>query len=179
MTLSSFAQLAARLATADADMKLAQEAILEKACQMIEDEAKGAIGSYKYGWPQLAESTQQERVAQGYSANEPLLRTGQLRDSIGHVVVSSKEAFIGTNDPIAPYQEFGTSKIPPRPFLGGALAASEGKIERMAARMVEGAMLHGGPNYHELREILHVAKEVGRELKDTFDRAVDDGDESR
>jgi len=40
-------------------------------------------------------------------------------------------------------------------------------------------MLHGGPNYHELREILHVAKEVGRELKDTFDRAVDDGDESR
>jgi len=172
MTLSSFAQLAARLATADADMRLAQEAILEKACQMIEDEAKGAIGNYKYGWPQLAESTQQERVAQGYSANEPLLRTGQLRDSIGHVVVSSKEAFIGTNDPIAPYQEFGTSKIPPRPFLGGALAASEGKIERMAARMVEGAMLHGGPNYHELRE-------VWRELKDTFDRAVDDGDESR
>ena len=160
-------------------MRLAQEAILEKACQMIEDEAKGAIGNYKYGWPQLAESTQQERVAQGYSANEPLLRTGQLRDSIGHVVVSSKEAFIGTNDPIAPYQEFGTSKIPPRPFLGGALAASEGKIERMAARMVEGAMLHGGPNYHELREILHVAKEVWRELKDTFDRAVDDGDESR
>jgi hypothetical protein len=26
---------------------------------------------------------------------------------------------------------------------------------------------------------LHVAKEVGRELKDTFDRAVDDGDEGR
>jgi len=33
MTLSSFAQLAARLATADADMRLAQEAILEKACR--------------------------------------------------------------------------------------------------------------------------------------------------
>jgi len=33
MTLSSFAQLAARLATADADMKLAREAILEKACR--------------------------------------------------------------------------------------------------------------------------------------------------
>jgi len=30
-----------------------------------------------------------------------------------------------------------------------------------------------------LGKILHVAKEVWRELKDTFDRAVDDGDESR
>jgi len=178
MTLSSFAQLAARLATADADMRLAQEAILEKACQMIEDEAKGAIGNYKYGWPQLAESTQQERVAQGYSANEPLLRTGKLRDSIGHVV-DGDVGYVGTNDPVAPYHEFGTSRIPPRPFLGGAVEAAGPKIEKMARRMVEGAMSRGGPNYHELREILHVAKEVWRELKDTFDRAVDDGDESR
>ena len=40
MSLSSFANSAARLATADADMELAKEAILEKAWQMIEDEAK-------------------------------------------------------------------------------------------------------------------------------------------
>lgn len=57
MSLSSFAQLAARLATADVDMKLAQTAILEKACQFIEDEGKDAIGTYKYGWSQLAGAT--------------------------------------------------------------------------------------------------------------------------
>jgi phage gpG-like protein len=119
MSLSSFANLAARLATADADMELAKEAILEKACQMIEDEAKAAIGTYKYGWSQLAQSTQDQRVTLGYSANEPLLRTGDLRDSIHNTVVSSEEAFVGTNDPVAPFHEFGTSRIPPRPFLGG------------------------------------------------------------
>ncbi|WOJ89902.1 hypothetical protein RZS28_00880 [Methylocapsa polymorpha] len=37
--------------------------------------------------------------------------------------MSGTEGYVGTNSPIAKYQEFGTSKIPPRPFLGGALAA--------------------------------------------------------
>ena len=135
MTLSSFAQLAARLATADADMKLAKEAILEKACQLIEDEAKAAIGTYNYEWSQLAESTQEQRVALGYPANEPLLRTGELRDFIGHIV-EGDVGYVGTNDPVAPWQEFGTSRIPPRPFLGGALAAKGPEIEKMAGRMV-------------------------------------------
>ena len=40
----------------------------------------------------LAESTQAERVVQGYPANEPLLRTGELRDSIEHKLVSGDEA---------------------------------------------------------------------------------------
>jgi HK97 gp10 family phage protein len=174
MTLSSFADLAARLATADADMKLAEEAILEKACQLIEDDAKAAIGTYKYSWPQLAEATQEQRVALGYSANEPLLRTGDLRDSIGHVV-SGNEGFVGTNDPVAPFHEFGTSKIPPRPFLGPALEAVGPKIEKMAGRMMMGAMLHGGPNYHELKTILHEIGKAYHELKEAGERFLDEG----
>jgi hypothetical protein len=176
MSLSSFANLAARLATAEADMKLAQTAILGKACQFIEDEAKDAIGTY-YGWPQLAESTQERRVALGYSANDPLLRTGELRDSIGHVV-EGDVGYVGTNDPVAPFHEFGTSRIPPRPFLGGALDAVGPKIEKMAGRMVMGAMLHGGPAYHEMRELLHAVKEAVRPLKEGAEDMLDN-DESR
>jgi HK97 gp10 family phage protein len=167
------------LATADADMKLAEEAILEKACQLIEDEARGAIGSYKYGWPQLVQSTQEQRVALGYSANEPLLRTGELRDSIGHVV-EGDVGYVGTNDPVAKYHEYGTSKMPPRPFLAPAVEAVRPKIEKMAGRMVMGAMLRGGQNYRELREVLHVLKDVYREGKVAPEDFLEDKrDESR
>jgi hypothetical protein len=30
------------------------------------------IGTYDYKWPQLAPSTQEKRVSEGFSANEPL-----------------------------------------------------------------------------------------------------------
>jgi HK97 gp10 family phage protein len=173
MSLSSFAALAARLAMAEADIKLATEAALEKTCQLIEDRAKAAIGTYDFGWPQLAQSTQEQRVALGFSANEPLLRTGKLRDSIGHVV-EGNVGYVGTNDPIAPYQEFGTSKIPPRPFLGGALAATEGEIPKIFGSLVGAAMRGGGREYHELKELLHVLKDVGHELKETAKDIVDD-----
>jgi HK97 gp10 family phage protein len=179
VSLSSFAQLAARLATAEADMKFAKEAILEKACQIVEDRAKAAIGTYEFGWPQLAQSTQEQRVAQGYSANNPLLRTGELRSSIGHYV-DGDVGYVGTNDPNAKYHEFGTSKMPPRPFLGPAVDAAGPKIEKMAGRMVMGAMLHGGPAYHELKEVLHVLKEVYHEGKEAAEEFLeDDRDESR
>jgi HK97 gp10 family phage protein len=179
MSLSSFAGLAARLAMAEADVKMATEAGLEKTCQLIEDRAKEVIGTYIFNWPQLAQSTQEQRVALGFSANEPLLRTGKLRDSIGHVV-EGNVGYVGTNDPIAPYQEFGTSKIPPRPFLGGALAATEGEIPKIFGSLVSAAMRGGGREYHELKELIHVLKEVGHELKETGNELLeDDRDENR
>jgi hypothetical protein len=109
--------------------------VLEKAAKMVEDEAKDAIGTYRYGWPQLAESTQEDRVRQGYSANEPLLRAGDLRDSIEHVVVHHESAaYVGSNNPIAVYQELGTVDIPPRSFLGGAARAKEHEIHEEIAK---------------------------------------------
>jgi hypothetical protein len=100
----------------------------------------------------------------------------KLRDSIGHVV-EGNVGYVGTNDPIAPYQEFGTSKIPPippRPFLGGALAATEGEIPKIFGSLVGAAMRGGGREYHELRELLHIVKEVGHELKETAQDIGDD-----
>jgi hypothetical protein len=111
-----------------AEMRFAYEAAvkgaLEKACVVIEDEAKRVIGSYDYGWRELAESTQAERARLGFPPNEPLLRTGEMRDSLEHqVVLAEKKGYVGSNDDKAVWQELGTSRgIPPRSFLGGAAA---------------------------------------------------------
>lgn len=88
---------------------------LEKACVIIETEAKAAIGTYEYGWPPL----QPETVARKANGDTPLLETGELRDSIEHTV-QGDSGFVGSNDDVAIFQELGTSRIPPRSFLGGA-----------------------------------------------------------
>lgn len=89
--------------------------------------AKKKLGEYQeqagpfVKWAELADSTKADRVRLGFSENDPLLRTGDLRDSIEHMVDES-EVQIGSNSDIAVYQELGTSHIPPRSFLGGAVA---------------------------------------------------------
>lgn len=110
----------------------ANAAILEEAATRVENEAKRVIGTYDYGWPQLALSTQLQREQQGYNANDPLLRTGELRDSIQHYVDEDRGvAYVGSNNPIAAYQELGTATIPPRSFLGGAARAKQAEIVEM------------------------------------------------
>ena len=99
---------------------IAKHHALEKACEVVEKEAKEVIGTYQYNWPQLAESTQEKRVKEGFSANDPLLRTGEMRDSIEHNV-HGDTGYVGSNNDKAVFQELGTSRgIPPRSFLMGA-----------------------------------------------------------
>ena len=99
--------------------------LLEESAQMIEKRAKDKIGEYQAAagqfaaWAPLTQSTKEDRVRQGFPDDEPLLRTGGMRDSIEHKS-DSQEAHIGSDSDIAKYQELGTSKIPPRSFLGGA-----------------------------------------------------------
>jgi hypothetical protein len=73
---------------------------------LVEETAKEALGSYKWGWPRLAESTI-ERKARGDS---PLLETGELRESIEHVVMG-RSGHVGTNAFQAEWMEFGTTNI--------------------------------------------------------------------
>ncbi len=65
----------------------------------------------------LAESTQAERVRQGYTANDPLKRSGELRDSITSESAGSISA-VGSTDPKMPWLEYGTHKMPARPAIG-------------------------------------------------------------
>jgi HK97 gp10 family phage protein len=103
---------------------------LKAAAEQIEHTARAKLGHYQDSvehfpaWPELADSTKADRVAKGFTENDPLLRTGALRDSIGHEV-HGNEAVIGSKSDIAVYQELGTTKMPPRPFLGPAVVENE------------------------------------------------------
>jgi hypothetical protein len=88
---------------------------LDGACEIVEKEAKRVIGTYEYGWPSL----QPDTIARKAKGDTPLLETGEMRDSIEHTV-SGKSGFVGSNNDKAVWQELGTSRIPPRSFLGGA-----------------------------------------------------------
>lgn len=106
---------------------------MQRAANIVKKDAKARIGEYHEavgpfaGWQELADSTKADRTRQGFPENEPLLRTGEMRDSIG-TRVDRDIAYIGSDSPIAEWQELGTVHIPPRSFLGAAAAANEEKI---------------------------------------------------
>lgn len=102
-----------------AALPMAEHNALEQAALIVEKEAKDLIGSEHPFWPQLADATIADRERKGYPADEPLLRTGELRGSIEHKV-EGHVAHVGSDLDIAVYQELGTSKMPPRSFLGQA-----------------------------------------------------------
>jgi hypothetical protein len=159
---------------------------LEAIGQMVEAEAKRTIGTYDFDWPQLAESTQQDRERKGYEANEPLLRTGELRDAIEHQVdqhemsveigVPAGEPHSGTGatvGEIGMYQEFGTATIPPRPFLGPSLfyLLGNGAIQEVVKQTV-GAVIAGNRLDHATLELVReVLKSLGNIAKMPIDTA--------
>ena len=133
---TSLAAFAVEMTGIAAKIERGQHEALEEAAKLVEAEAKDVIGSYRYGWPQLAEATQASRAAAGHAPNDPLLVKGELRDSIGHKVVDHRNAYVGSNSEIAVYQELGTSKIPPRSFLMGAATHKEEEVRRIIGRKV-------------------------------------------
>lgn len=91
----------------------------------IEETAKEEIGVYQpavgpfEAWAPLAESTKADRVRSGYTEDDPLERSGELKNSIQSEVVGLA-AIVGTKSEIGLWQEMGTDRIPPRPFIGPA-----------------------------------------------------------
>ncbi|MBB3175411.1 HK97 gp10 family phage protein [Endobacter medicaginis] len=134
MTLAGFAE---RLERAALEYELLQRELLDQVGDAVAADAKSRIGTYDGNeWPALAESTIADRVRRGYSPDEPLLRTGQLRDSIQHEV-DGDTVTVGSGLDIAAYQELGTSRIPPRPFIAPAMMhAGEGAVEAALVEML-------------------------------------------
>lgn len=118
-------QFAREMSSASASIATGLEAGFRVIVKEIEETAKEEIGVYQpaYGpfdaWAPLAESTKADRVRQGYSEDEPLLRSGELRESIQSEIVGLA-AIVGTKSEIGLWQEVGTEHIPPRPFIGPA-----------------------------------------------------------
>lgn len=128
----AFAEHLLNVATSEG---LALQAGLKQVAKGIEKTAKAEIGKYQpevdtfSAWEELAESTKEERVRQGFSENEPLLRTAALRESISYHV-EGLEAVIGSISDVMVYHEFGTVHIPPRPVLGPAAFRNKEKIKK-------------------------------------------------
>ncbi len=116
--------------------------ILEKAARVVRDESRSWIGDEHSEWPALAPATIADETAKGFPAPKPLLRTGELRDSIEYTV-GETEAAVGSNSDKAVWHELGTSRVPPRSSLRAAAMAVEPRIHRMAAATAV-AVLSGG-----------------------------------
>lgn len=129
-----------RLKAIEVEAGMAEMAL--QGAEMIEKEAKSYLGTYQQsigpypGWVPLAESTQKARAAKGYRPDDPLLVTGELKDSIRSVLVG-KGAVVGTNIPFAPDLEYGTSTIPPRPFLGRAAFVKKHEILELQKQILK------------------------------------------
>lgn len=144
----SVLQFVEHLAVAEAAMHHALHAGLDKAAAVIERDAKAQFGEYQAevppynAWPELAEATKVDRLAHGYSENDPLLRRGDLRASITREV-QGLEAQVGSSDDVMVYQELGTATIPPRPVLGPAAVKSHEQIGHILSETVVKTMEYG------------------------------------
>ena len=126
-------ELAAKLGEAELRQHEMEHHALEKAAVIVEKRAKTRVGDYQeqagpfVAWPELAESTKSDRLRKGFTEDDPGLRTGAMRDSIGHTVLDG-EAHVGSDDDHMVYFELGTTHQPPRSVLGGAVVESMDRI---------------------------------------------------
>lgn|SRR3982750_2212422 len=128
---------------------------LKIAAKVIEKTAKKEIGKYQSGigpfpeWAELADSTIDEKERLGYAPpDNPLLRTGELRDSISSKV-DGLVAYVGSTSDLATYHEFGTSKMPMRPFIGPAAYRNKKKIQKILGGAAISGFYDGGKNIHK------------------------------
>jgi hypothetical protein len=152
----SLLETIAKIETFKANLKLSSEAILTDWAVSVRDRARKAIGTYKYGWAPLAESTLKKKAA-----DTPLLETGELRDSISAFVEMKGpehgRAAVGSDLEKAVWHELGTSTIPPRSFLMESAVRSEKDLNKIASRYIAAAWAsarHGG----EILALLHALK---------------------
>lgn len=106
---------------------------LEAQGAAIETSAKSKFGGYQTGWKPLSESTKAERARQGFTPDDPLFRSGGLRDAVHHKV-EGETVFIGVESGetlhspkgkeveaamVMEVQEYGDSlgRVPPRPVF--------------------------------------------------------------
>jgi hypothetical protein len=165
----------AELPAIERDFHAAGPKIIEQACKIVQKKAKAAIGREHEMWPDLAASTIADKAAHGYPTPKPLLRTGEMRDSIEYTV-HELEGSVGSNLDRAVWQELGTSRIPPRSFLVSSAIASEDKIHRMAGATAVAALCGYGRNARDVREMLHLLHAAGHKMKEAVEDMLD-GDE--
>jgi hypothetical protein len=131
----SLDQWCAELERQIAAVKPAIEVALNKIGEGVAAVAREKVGHYQdaagplAAWDPLAAATIAEKAALGYAPpDNPLRRTGELAESIGHEVADNVLA-VGSHDPVLAYMEMGTVHVPPRSTVGAAMFESAPLIE--------------------------------------------------
>lgn len=105
------------------------------------------IGTFN-AWPPLAARTVEDKQRLGYDFNaehNPLLRTGDMRDSITGAAIGLV-GMIGATDPKMLWHEIGTRSMPPRPVIGPAMLEMRPVTEIALAETIINVMMDGkGP----------------------------------
>lgn len=146
-TYKSFGALAKTLAGCVARMEMSLAVAMEAGAVIVEEAAKAEIGHYQRenmgddrgrweGWAELKPATKKDRLRQGYDENDPLLRSGEMRDSIEHVS-TMKYFVVGSKSDILLWQELGTARIQPRSVLALALFRSTPLVMRLIGKTIE------------------------------------------
>ena len=130
--------MADHLATRIVAERLALEVGLERVLHVVAETARSEFGSYQPAiggfpeWPELADSTKEDRASQGYTENDPLYRTGATQKSIAtEVDKAALEGGVGSEDEKMLWFEMGTSKMPARPVLGPAAFRNKSAIQKL------------------------------------------------
>ena len=145
----SFGALAKALERASERLPVTLALEMEASAVIVEETAKAEIGHYQREdiglltpWAELKDDTKADRLRQGFAENEPLLRSGELRDGIEHLF-DFRSFVVGSQSKIMAYQEIGTDKIPPRPVLATALYRNVETVLNAVGRTIE-ATISGG-----------------------------------
>lgn len=131
----NFAELADVIQAQAAAIPAAVREGVAAGAELIAQDARDRIGGYQDAvgdlpaWARLSDATQADRFAKGFTADDPLLRSGKLRDSI-EVREVDEGAEIGVFNPemttLAAAMELGywnartQTAVPPRSYLRGA-----------------------------------------------------------
>lgn len=133
------------------------ERTLREATAVIEGRAKAMLGHERPEWPPLAEWTQDQRAALGFTPNDPLLRSGELQRAVESEVELNAvggEAVTGVKDgeqgDIAVWMELGTPAAPhpapPRPFLSLAVIDEMAKLGEIFGEHLVGGLFASDQN---------------------------------
>jgi len=143
-TYKSFGALARALDRVSLNLESSLAIAMEQSAALVEATAKSEFGHYQRTdmgpfaeWLELKAATKKDRLRQGYTENDPLLRSGKLRESVDHISAPF-EFVVGSEDPVMVYQELGTSRgIPPRPVLAPALYRNVHNILNIVGKTIE------------------------------------------
>jgi hypothetical protein len=154
LSFSSFAEMADHAKAIDWAMTRGAQAGIQNTVIALHHLTRAKFGVYQVGhgpfqtWPELSEFTKFRRGQLGFSENEPLLRTGALRDSYRWAAEGMKGG-VGSDSIYAETQEIGDPfrNIPARSTLGLAFSESEKQLFSVFCRTFERAFIDRIPDY--------------------------------